>query len=397
MKILVLNAGSSNLKCSLFEVAGQSPLETPPALWEGEIGGARLRVKTSAGVTLETQLPTDLIEESLTPLLQTLWSDETAVVSGPHEIAVVGHRVVEGGVHRQSMRVTQEVKAEIERCVSLAPSHNPAALGGIETIEKMWGDIQQIAVFDTAFGADLPDAAAIYPGPYAWAEQGLRRTGFHGISHADCAARTAEILGRGLDSLRLISCHLGNGCSLSAIENGKCVDTTMGFTPLEGLMMGTRSGSVDPGLLLYLLRGGMSADELEQILTRESGLKGISGVSGDLREVLAARAQGNDHAALAFDIYVHRLRGGIGSMLASLGGLDALVFTGGVGQNNALVRAAACENFKFLGLRIASAKNEATPAKTDISDCDSTVRILVLPAQENWAIARECVAVMGDG
>lgn len=393
MKILVLNAGSSSLKCSLFDVAavGDLPLEAPPALWQGEIEGARLRVQTSAGATLETQLTTDSMEESLTPLLQSLWSGQTAVVAAPDEIARVGHRVVQGGRHRGPTRVTDEVGAEIARLIPLAPSHNSAALAGIEAVGQLLGAVPQIAVFDTAFGADLPDAAAIYPIPYQWAQRGLRRTGFHGISHADCAVRAATMLGH--DSLRLISCHLGNGCSLSAVENGRCVDTTMGFTPLEGLMMGTRSGSVDPGLLLYLLHGGMKTDELEEMLTRESGLKGVSGVSGDMREVMAACAQGNARAGLAFDIYIHRLRAGIGAMLASLGGLDALIFTGGVGQNNALVRAAACEKFGFMDLIVAPDKNEGVSINCDISNADSAVRVLVLQAQENWAIARACQSI----
>ncbi len=395
MKILVLNAGSSNLKCSLFDVAdrGDLPLEAPPALWQGEIEGARLRVQTRAGATLETDLEADSMGESLTPLLQSLWSGQTAVVAAPDEIALVGHRVVQGGRYRGPTRVTDEVKAEIARLIPLAPSHNPAALAGIEAVGQLLGAVPQIAVFDTAFGADLPDAAAIYPIPYEQAQRGLRRTGFHGISHADCAARATAMLGGDVSELRLISCHLGNGCSLSAVENGICVDTTMGFTPLEGLMMGTRSGSVDPGLTLHLLRGGLTTDELERMLTRESGLKGVSGVSGDMREVMAARSEGNVRAALAFDIYLHRLRAGIGAMLASLGGLDALIFTGGVGQNSATVRAAACEKFGFLGLSVAPDKNEGVSINCDISSADSAVRVLVLRAQENWAIARACQSI----
>ncbi len=391
MKILVLNAGSSNLKCSLYDVAdrGDLPLEAPPALWQGEIERARLRVQTSASDTLETELTTDSMGESLTLLLRSLWSGQTAVVAAPDEIAIVGHRVVHGGIYQQPMRVTDEVKAEIARLSPLAPSHNPAALAGIEAVGQLLGAVPQVAVFDTAFGADLPDAAAIYPIPYEQAQR-VRRTGFHGISHADCAARAAAMLGRDLSELRLLSCHLGNGCSLSAVAGGKCVDTTMGFTPLEGLMMGTRSGSVDPGFMLNLLRGGLTTDELDQMITRESGLKGVSGVSGDLRKVMAARAQGNERADLAFEIYIHRLRGGIGAMLATLGGLNALIFTGGVGQNSDVVRAAACENFGFMGLYVAPEKNENAPVNCDISDVDSAVRVLVLGAQENWAIARAC-------
>ncbi len=325
-------------------------------------------------------------------MLRTLWSGPTAVVGHPGEIDIVGHRVVHGGREFvQSARITGEVKAVIEQLSPLAPAHNPAALAGIEAVEKLLGQVPQIAVFDTAFHSTLSDAAAIYPGPYAWAEQGIRRYGFHGISHEDCAHRAAKILGRDLDSLRLITCHLGNGCSLCAIENGKSVDTTMGFTPLEGLMMGTRSGSIDPGLLLYLLREkGISADELDRVLNRESGLKGISGLSGDLREIEAAKAQGHARAQLAFDMDVHRLRSGIGAMLASLGGLDALIFTGGIGQHSALMRAAACQAFAFLGLELDAGKNEDSPVDKDIAARDSPVRVLVIEAQEDWAIAKRC-------
>jgi acetate kinase len=310
---------------------------------------------------------------------------------------------VHGGQdYSRPVQITDEVKAEIARLSFLAPAHNPANLQGIETLESLLGaGIPQVAVFDTAFHSQLPDAAALYPVPYDWVEQGIRRYGFHGISHEYCAQRVAQLLDRDLNSLRLITCHLGNGCSLAAIAQGKSIDTTMGFTPLEGLMMGTRSGSVDPGVLIHLIRQqGYTADQLDQALNRESGLKGLSGISGDLRAVTAAINGGNQRAQLALDVYIHRLRSLIGSMLASLGGLDALVFTAGVGENSPLVRAAACEAFEFLGLKLDLELNESRPVDQDIATPDSAIRVFVIHTQEDWAIAKscyQCVSAEGSG
>jgi acetate kinase len=251
----------------------------------------------------------------------------------------------------------------------------------------------------------MPLAAATYPGPYDWFEQGIRRYGFHGINHQYCAERAAKLLGRDLNSLKLVTCHLGNGCSLAAIREGRSVDTTMGFTPLEGLMMGTRSGSVDPGVLTYLMRRRHFLDEqLDDVLNKKSGLLGISGFSSDMREILAACKNGSApekmaRAKLAFDIYVHRLQSGIGAMIAVLGGADAVVFTAGVGENSPEVRSAVCDSFAFLGLRLDREKNAEPPADKnpavknddyDISARDAAVRVLVIHAQEDWMIAREC-------
>jgi acetate kinase len=325
-------------------------------------------------------------------MLRTLWSGKAKIIAQPSDIDVVGHRVVHGGLEfEQSTFVTAEVKAAIARLGELAPAHNPANLEGIVAIEQILGAVPQAAVFDTAFHAQMPEMAAIYPGPYEWLEQDIRRYGFHGISHQYCAARAAEILDRDLKDLRLVTCHLGNGCSLAAIRGGRSVNTTMGFTPLEGLMMGSRSGSIDPGLLLHLLRQpNYSVDKLDHILNQESGLEGVSGISSDLREILAAMGQGNSRAQLAFDAYVHSLRSHIGAMLASLGGWDALAFTAGVGEHAAAVRAAACEAFAFLGLKLDSEKNAQSRLDWDIAAPDSTVRVLVIHTQEDWEIAREC-------
>jgi acetate kinase len=260
--------------------------------------------------------------------------------------------------------------------------------------------VPQIAVFDTGFHRTMPLSAKTYPGPYEWFEQGIRRYGFHGINHQYCAQRAAQLLGKNLNSLKLVTCHLGNGCSLAAIREGRSVDTTMGFTPLEGLMMGTRSGSVDPGILTYLMRQRqLSGQQLDEILNQKSGLLGISGISSDMREILAASKNGNEptkqvRAKLALEIYVHRLRSGIGSMIAVLGGVDAVVFTAGVGENSPEVRAAACDNFAFLGVKLDQAKNAQSALDNDrdndISAPDVSVRVLVIHAQEDWMIAREC-------
>jgi acetate kinase len=301
-------------------------------------------------------------------------------------------------VTRLETFVTAEVKTAISRLAELAPAHNPANLEGIVAIEQFLGAVPQVAVFDTAFHAQMPEMAAIYPGPYQWFAEGIRRYGFHGISHQYCAARAAEILDRDLNDLRLVTCHLGNGCSLAAIRGGRSVNTTMGFTPLEGLMMGSRSGSIDPGLLLHLLRQpNYNVDRLGRILNQESGLQGISGLSSDLREILAAMAQGNARAQLAFDAYVHSLRCHIGAMVASLGGLDALVFTAGVGEHAAQVRSAACEGFAFLGLKLDQEKNSQSRFDWDIAAPDSTVRVLVIHTEEDWEIARECWKLRGHG
>jgi len=399
MKILVLNSGSSSCKCRLFEVDGQRlPPSQPTPLWEADADGQALKVSTSSGRTREEKLPTGNQMSAMEALLSTLWSGPTQVVEGPHEINIVGHRVVHGGRdYRRPTRLNEDVKKAIEALSPLAPSHNPAALAGIAEVGALFGQVPQIAVFDTAFHATIPDAAAIYPIPFMWAEQGVRRFGFHGISHADCAARAAAILGRDLASLRLVTCHLGNGASLCAIRNGQSMDTTMGFTPMEGLVMGTRSGSIDPGLLLYLLREkNMSADELDAMLNKESGLKGVSGISGDLREIEAAMKAGQERARLAFEMDVHRLCAGIGAMTAALGGLDALVFTGGIGEHSAAMRASVCERFRFIGLELDAAKNEGHPKEADIAAPNSAVRVVVIEAQEDWAIARECWRLARD-
>jgi len=398
MKVLVLNAGSSSQKSGLYDLNEPLAIEPLDPVWEAQIdwtaqsGKAVLKIKAN-GTKLERTIESSDRATDTLQMLKTLSEGETKVIQHTHDIDVVGHRIVHGGQHyRQSVWIDQSVKETIADLARFAPLHNPVNLQGIEAIEQSLGNVPQVAVFDTAFHATLPAAASIYPIPYEWYEKGVQRYGFHGISHQYCANRAAQLLERELSELKLVTCHLGNGCSLAAIQNGQSIDTTMGFTPLEGLMMGSRSGSIDPGVVLYLMReGNYTIDEIEQILNKKSGLLGISGISSDLRQVTNSQTK---QSALAIETYIHRLQSGIGSMMASLGGLDALVFTAGVGENSAMIRSRACEAFRWLGIEIDSEKNQSLQLDQDITARSSKVRILVIHTQEDWAIAQDCWKLM---
>ncbi len=397
MKILVLNAGSSSQKSRLYDISAVPPTDPPAPLWAADADTTRGKGETDLKITANDQAVTQQVQSEEQPtvieqMLKTLWSGKTQVIAGPQEIAVVGHRVVHGGPrYHESVRITSEVKAEIDHLASFAPLHNPANLAGIEASERFLGNVPQVAVFDTAFHSHLPPESAIYPGPYDWYEQGIRRYGFHGISHQYCAQRSAEIVGRDLATLRIVNCHLGNGCSLAAIHNGQSIETTMGFTPLDGLMMGSRSGSVDPSILIYLQRQhGYTPDRLEQMLNKEAGLKGVSGVSSDMREVMQAAKEGNERAGLALTIYAYRVRYFTGALVAALGGVDVLTFTGGVGENASDLRAQVCQALGFLNLALDEQKNAARPVDQDIATPASRVRVLVVHTEEDWQIAREC-------
>ncbi|MGA7293272.1 MAG: acetate kinase [Terriglobales bacterium] len=401
MNVLVLNSGSSSQKSCLYEIGDKLPDDPPSCAWEGKIewadGKAEYSVKNARGVSHKGATSVADRGEAIRHLLQRLWSGETQAIAGFADIDVVGHRVVHGGPNYfEPAVVTAEVKAAIKSVSVFAPLHNRAELEGMETISKLLGPVLQVAVFDTGFHRSMPLPAATYPGPYEWFEQGIRRYGFHGINHQYCAERAAQLLGRELHALKLVTCHLGNGCSLAAIREGRSVDTTMGFTPLEGLMMGTRSGSIDPGILTYLIRQRQfSAPKLDDTLNQKSGLLGISGVSSDMREVLAASKNGDKpakmgRAKLALEMYIHRLRSGIGAMTAVLAGVDGLVFTAGVGENSPEVRAAVCDNLGFLGVKLDAEKNRQIFSDADIAAQDSRVRVFVIHAQEDWMIARAC-------
>jgi len=402
MRILVLNSGSSSQKSCLYELDTPLPDSPPAPLWEGKIewqgNRAVLDVRNSAGTTHKDEITIGARSEATARLLDALTSGKTRVLGDTSEISAVGHRIVNGGSeYSQPTLITPQVKVSIQRMAVFAPLHNRVELEGIGLIEKQFGAVRQIAVFDTGFHSQLPEAAAVYPGPYEWAARGIRRYGFHGINHQYCAGRTAQLLQKSLSKLNLVTCHLGNGCSLAAIRNGQSIDTTMGFTPLEGLMMGTRSGSIDPGILTYLLREHhLTAEKLDDLLNTKSGLLGISGISGDMRQIVSAMKGGNARAKLACDIFVHRLQAGIGAMIAALGGLDALVFTAGIGENSPEVREMACANFRFMGVTLDPLKNASPHLDQEISGPGSTVRVLVLRAQEDWAIARECWKLASD-
>lgn len=313
--------------------------------------------------------------------------------------AAIGHRFVHGGSDLHAPTVVDAAALDALRAASeLAPLHNPPALAALEASRAAAPDVANVACFDTAFHAGIPPAASLYALPHAWTERhGLRRYGFHGLSCAYATRRAGELLGADPDALRLVVCHLGAGASATAVAGGRSVDTTMGFTPLEGLVMATRSGSVDPGLLLWLQRRrGVAADELERALEHESGLAGLTGTDGDMRAIVAAEARGDTRAATALAVYAHRLRAAIAALAASLGGLDALVFTGAVGEGSDRVRALACDGLAFLGVGVRATGAEAPPPEdTDLTAAGATVRTLVVHAREDLEIARETRAALG--
>jgi acetate kinase len=402
MNVLVLNAGSSGLKASLYQLTTSDLIDPIIPLWTGQIDrhakqATTLKVMTATGRSIQTETTnnncaTDL-QNLFNSLLSALWQGETQVVADITAIDIVGHRVVHGGsAYYQPTLINAQVRAEIDRLSIFAPLHNPANLIGIQAIEALAPQLPQIAVFDTAFYGNLPVTSYVYSLPYQWLEQGIRKYGFHGISHEYCADRAAQLLDQDLQDLRLISCHLGNGCSLAAIKSGICIDTTMGFTPLDGLMMGTRCGSIDPGIMLHLLREGKyTVAELDHILNFESGLLGVSGVSHDLREIDRAIELGNSRARLALDLYIHLLVTKISALLPELGGLDALIFTAGVGENHPGVRAAVAEKLAFLGIEIDPVMNRSdVGGDRDLATQESSARLLKIHTQEEWSIAKAC-------
>jgi acetate kinase len=404
MNILVLNAGSGSHKCSLFRVENALPVEPLEPIWKAVIMATdpgstaqelSLTIECEGKKTERKTLPSDLSSMKRGEyLLKRLQKDKSVVLKGTSEIDVVGHRVVHGGVDfAKAVVVDARVESIIERLAAFAPLHNPVNLEGIRAAREVLGsEIPQIAVFDTSFHRTLTQAAETYPGPYDWLKKGIRRYGFHGTSFRWASGQAARLLKRENDpSLRLIICHLGGGCSLAATIGGKSVDTTMGFTPMDGIAMCTRSGALDPGILLFLMRTNPDIDKLENTLDRESGLQGLSGLPGDTRILLPEADKGNQRAKLAMDVFIHRLQAGIGQMMASLNGRpDAIVFTDAIGEDEPLVRLRACAPFKFIGVEVDSDKNATSPIDTDISIPNASVRILIVKSREDWQIAREC-------
>jgi acetate kinase len=397
LSVLVINAGSSSLKFGLFDAEAREALVSGLVDWTGDKQHADLVVHVGESEQVRTQFPASGQGAAVEEAVRRLTESGSALSVREGAITAVGHRVVHGGTRfRSSVRIDQEVKAAIGELVELAPLHNPSALEAIEAAEKALPGVPQVAVFDTAFYADLPPRAYVYPLPYEWyADWGVRRFGFHGISHAYCAGRAAELLHTRASGSRIVVCHLGNGCSATAIRDGMAVATTMGFTPLEGLMMGTRPGSVDPGVLLYVQsRRGVNIDELDRTLNHRSGLLGVSGLSSDFRQVEAAAKRGEERARLALEIYADRVRAAVGSLAVTLGGIDALVFTAGVGENSASLRAAACDGLECLGLLLDPSRNAACRPDSDVAANESPARILVIHTCEELLIARETLQLV---
>ena len=387
MKILVCNSGSSSLKFSLYEAERELLLAEGGIDWTAR--PTRLVFRRPGMPEIREELHLREHSEAAEHIRAHLQAGPSATLQDVRDLDAVGHRVVHGGRRfTAAVRITAVVKSAFGELRELAPLHNPASLEGISAVEQILPSVPQVAVFDTAFHTTMPAAAQTCALPRTWrTDWGIHRYGFHGLSHAYCASRAAEILGRG--DTRLVIAHLGNGASVSAVRNGVCVDTSMGFTPLEGLVMGTRSGSLDPGVLLYLLRRkGLTVEQLDHALNYESGLLGLSGISSDLRLILKESPR-NPDACLALEVYIHRLVQTIGGMAATLGGVDGLVFTAGVGENSAQVRELVCENLGHLGLELEVSANGRCKPDADIASCMSPARILVISTREDLTIVRE--------
>ena len=331
-------------------------------------------------------------KEAIEIVLKALVDGEHGVIKSMDEITAVGHRVVHGGEkYASSVLITEEVKKSIEECYKLAPLHNPPNMIGIEACEELMPNTPMVAVFDTAFHQTMPKEAFLYALPYElYSENGIRKYGFHGTSHMYVSNKVAEVMGKDIKDLKIVTCHLGNGASLCAVKNGVSIDTTMGFTPLDGIVMGTRSGSIDPAIVLYLINElKYSTEDVNTLLNKKSGVLGISGVSSDFRDIEDAAAKGDERAILALDIYHYRIRTQIGAYAAAMGGVDAIVFTAGVGENGPETREACLEGLEFLGVKVDKEKNNVRGKVREISTEDSTVKAFVIPTNEELVIARD--------
>jgi len=398
MKILVLNCGSSSIKYQLLD------MEHETLLAKGllERIGLEDSVLTHQATGREKYREVSPVKDhtaGVKKVLDILFDAEQGVIRDASEIAAVGHRVVHAGEEFSgSVLITPQVKTALRRCVDLAPLHNPPNLLGIDAAEKALPGTPQVGVFDTAFHQTMPKKAYLYALPYElYKKYGVRRYGFHGTSHRYVAQRAAELLNRPLADLRLITCHLGNGCSTTAIAGGKVVDTSMGMTPLEGLVMGTRSGDVDPAILPWVMRQeGLGPDGIDSLINKKSGLLGVSGISNDMREVEEAAQAGNERAQLAYDMFAYRLRKYIGAYAAAMDGVDAVVFTAGIGENSASVRSAVCQGLGFLGIAIDEEKNNSKEKEKDIASPAAKVRVLVIPTNEELVIARDTAEIVSQ-
>lgn len=391
MNVLVINAGSSSLKYQLFDMTNETVVAKGICERIG-IDGRLKHEPMNGKPTLKVEIPLPTHAEAISAVIEKLTSDEYGVIKSLDEIGAVGHRVLHGGQKfSKSVLIDDDVIQAITDCIPLGPLHNPANLMGIKACQKVMPHVPQVAVFDTAFHQTMPEHAYIYPIPYRYYEQyGLRRYGFHGTSHRYVSGKAIEYLGIPVEGSRIITCHLGNGSSIAAVKDGKCIDTTMGLSPLEGLPMGTRSGSIDPTILSYISDlDGLSVHEIIEMLNKESGVLGISGVSSDFRDLEDAAAEGNHRAQLALDIFSYSVKKYIGAYMAAMGGADAIVFTAGVGENGPLTREAVINGLEGLGITIDLEKNDCKGKFRDITGEGSKVKVLVIPTNEELVIARD--------
>ncbi|HAP30185.1 MAG TPA: acetate kinase [Porphyromonadaceae bacterium] len=397
MNILVLNCGSSSVKYKLIDTANESVLAEGGVEKIGLPDGF-LKYKLADGSKAVKELGLVDHRGAVKAVLDILTDPELGCISSYSEIGAVGHRVVHGAEKfSKSVLLTDEVIRQVKDCYDLAPLHNPANVTGIEAVEEILPGIPQVGVFDTAFHQTMPAKSFMYALPYRfYTEDGVRRYGFHGTSHRYVSQRVCEILGADINNSRIITCHIGNGGSITAVLNGKSVDTSMGLTPTEGLMMGTRVGDVDPGALTFIMKKhGMSVDELQKVINKESGVAGVTEISSDMREIEAADKAGNERAHLALEMYEQRIIKYIGAYAAEMGGVDIIVFTGGVGENQTGVRSNVCRPLAFMGVKINESLNDVTRGtETVISTDDSRVKVVVVPTDEELMIARDTAALV---
>ena len=394
MKILVINAGSSSLKYQLIDMETESVLAKGLCERIGIDGHIKHTPTNKDVYDADRYMPDH--EAAIKLVMEVLTHNYYGVIQDMSEIDAVGHRVVHGGeAFNKSVLITDEVMKAIEDCIPLAPLHNPANLTGIRACQKVMPGVPMVAVFDTAFHQTMPAKAYMYALPYEYYENDkVRRYGFHGTSHKYVAARAAAMLGKKPEELKLISCHLGNGSSVTAVDGGKSVDTSMGFTPLAGLPMGTRSGDLDAGILQYVMnKYNMNIDEMLNVLNKKSGVQGVSGVSSDFRDLENAHKEGNERAGLAVDMFNYGVKKLIGAYAAAMGGVDAIIFTAGVGENSANQRLAIASGLEFMGVKMDAEANNVRGKETVISAADSKVKVLLIPTNEELMIAKDTAAL----
>lgn len=396
MKILVINCGSSSLKFQLLNMEDESVLASGLIERIG-IEGSRMILKDTEENKHTVETPMNDHSDALKVVLDGLVNEEYNIIKSLDEIEAVGHRVVHGGEeYANSVLIDEDVMKKLDECVALAPLHNPANILGIEAIQKLMPSVPNVGVFDTAFHQTMPEEAYLYALPYEMYENHkVRRYGFHGTSHKYVSERAVDFLGADKKNLNMITCHLGNGASLAAIKNGEVVDTSMGLTPLEGLVMGTRCGDIDPAIIGFLMdKEGLTIKEMDNMMNKQSGVLGLSGVSSDFRDIEGEAEKGNHRAKMALEVFRRRVRKYIGSYAAVLGGVDVIVFTAGLGENSALDRQEICKGLEFMGVEICSERNNVRGKETLISTDDSKVKVLLIPTNEELAIAKDTLAIV---